>query len=97
MSQRELQTKWLAKLIIKNKKKKNNKIFILGKCFKPETNLMLGSPSILLKNFLEEYGEKVVMWDPYVDEDEKQFRKKYKLDNTPSIFFIGTKHNILKI
>ena len=49
----------------------------------------------MLKNFLE-YGEKVVMWDPYVDEDEKQFRKKYKLDNTPSIFFIGTKHKYFK-
>ncbi len=96
MSQRELQTKWLAKLIVKNKLKKNDKIFILGKCFKPETNLMLGSPSILLKNFLLEYKEKVVMWDPYVDGNEKEFRKKYNLNKSPSIFFIGTKHNYFK-
>ena len=75
MSQRELQTKWLAKLIIKNKKEKNSNIFILGKCFKPETNLILGSPSILLKNFLKEYNQKVIMWDPYVDGNEKEFRK----------------------
>ena len=59
MSQRELQTNGYKALL--KQEKKNNKIFILGKCFKPETNLMLGSPSILLKNFLEEYGEKVVM------------------------------------
>ena len=71
MKQRELQTKWLAKLIIKNKKNKNDKIFILGKCFKPETNLVLGSPSILLKNILVEYGQNVIMWDPYIDGNEK--------------------------
>ena len=96
MSQRELQTKWLANLIIKNKKNKNDKIFILGKCFKPETNLVLGSPSILLKNFLIEYGQKVIMWDPYIDENEKDFRRKYKLNKTASIFFIGTKHKYFK-
>ena len=96
MSQRELQTKWLANLIIKNKKNKNDKIFILGKCFKPETNLVLGSPSILLKNFLIEYGQKVIMWDPYIDENEKDFRTKYKLNKTASIFFIGTKHKYFK-
>ena len=96
MSQRELQTKWLAKLIIKNKKRKNSNIFILGKCFKPETNLILGSPSILLKNFLKEYNQKVIMWDPYVDGNEKEFRKKYNLNNESSLFFIGTKHNYFK-
>lgn len=96
MSQREQQTKWLAKLIIKNKKNKKEKIYILGKCFKPETNLVLGSPSILLKNFLLEYNQKVVMWDPYVDGNELEFRKKYKLDKLPSLFFIGTKHNYFK-
>ncbi len=96
MNQRELQTKWLAKLIIKNKKNKNDKIFILGKCFKPETNLVLGSPSILLKNILVEYSQNVIMWDPYIDGNEKKFRNIYKLDKSPSLFFIGTKHNYFK-
>ncbi len=96
MSQRELQTEWLAKLIIKNKKKKNDKIFILGKCFKPETNLTLGSPSILLKNFLQRHNQKVIMWDPYIDGKEKNFIKKYGLNKNPALFFIGTKHNYFK-
>ena len=65
MKQREKQTEWLADLCIKNSNGKD--INILGKCFKPETNLTLGSPSILLKNILEERGAKVRMWDPYVD------------------------------
>ena len=96
MSQRELQTKWLANLVIKNKINKKDKIFILGKCFKPETNLILGSPSILLKNFLVDYGQKVIMWDPYVDGNEKEFIKNYKLDKKKNIYFIGTKHKYFK-
>ena len=39
--------------------KKNRQINILGKTFKPETNLLLGSPSILLKNLIEEKKYKV--------------------------------------
>ena len=46
--QREKQTEWLADLVIKNSDKRQ--INILGKTFKPETNLLLGSPSILLEN-----------------------------------------------
>ena len=96
MKQRESQTEWLAKIIIKNKIKNNNKIFILGKCFKPETNLVVGSPSILLKNILEDLGEKVIMWDPYIDKNEKEFVKENNLDKEPSLFFIGTKHYYFK-
>lgn len=96
MNQRELQTKWLSNLIIKNKKNKNSKIFILGKTFKPETNLTLGSPSILLKNFLKDKSQDVVMWDPYIDINEKEFRKKYDLNKKPAIYFIGTKHKYFK-
>ena len=96
MKQREFHTIWLAKEIIKNKKKRSDRIFILGKCFKPETNLIVGSPAILLKNILEEFGEKVVIWDPYVDGNETQFRTKYNLNKKPSLYFIGTKHNYFK-
>jgi UDPglucose 6-dehydrogenase len=96
MKQREFHTIWLAKEIIKNKKKRSDRIFILGKCFKPETNLIVGSPAILLKNILEEFGEKVVIWDPYVDGNETQFKTKYNLNKKPSLYFIGTKHNYFK-
>ena len=95
MRQRENQTEWLAKLCIENKT--NNKINILGKCFKPETNLTLGSPSILLKNILEEKGEQVIMWDPWVDkEDTMEVVKKYDWDKEPQLYFIGCKHEVWK-
>ena len=96
MKQREAQTEWLAKLIIENKFNSNEKIFILGKCFKPETNLVIGSPSILLKNILEELGETVVIWDPYIDEKVDFFVDENNLNNKPSIFFIGTQHEYFK-
>ena len=67
MLQRENQTNWLANIILE---KTNGRIInILGKTFKAETNLTLGSPAILLKNLLEEKGAKVNQWDPYTDGD----------------------------
>ena len=50
--QREKQSDWLASLVIENSS--NRQINILGKTFKPETNLILGSPSLLLENILKE-------------------------------------------
>ena len=95
MKQREKQTEWLADLIISEKFEK--KINILGKCFKPETNMTVGSPSILLKNILEEKGEKVTMWDPYVDSmNMKEVSKKNNWETEPQLFFIGTKHEAFK-
>ena len=91
MKQRENQTEWLADLIIENKGDKQ--INILGKTFKPETNIETGSPSILLKNILEEKGEKVRMWDPHVDDsDIMKVKDEYEWDKVPQLFFIGTKH-----
>jgi len=64
MKQREKQTDWLCDLIEETSFKYKGcvdgyPILILGKSFKPETNLTVGSPSILLKNLLEERGHKV--------------------------------------
>ena len=82
---REYQTEWLADLI--DEHKGDLPVMILGKAFKEETNLTVGSPSILLKNILEERGTEVDMFDPYVDEG-------FDFDvNDPHLFFIGTKHS----
>lgn len=91
MRQRENQTEWLADLIIENNDK-NLPINILGKSFKAESNLTLGSPSILLKNILEEKNFKVNIWDPIVDNNYENFSKKFKWNEIPQMFFIGTKH-----
>jgi len=95
MKQRENQTEWLADLIIKHKGDKQ--INILGKCFKPETNIITGSPAILLKNILEEKGETVRMWDPWVDNsDIMKVKDEYEWDKVPQLFFIGCKHEVWK-
>ena len=94
MMQRELQTDWLADLV-EDYSEGNKGINILGKSFKPETNIVTGSPSILLKNVLEERGHGVFMWDPYIDEPWEEIKEKYDdSDNETDshLYFIGTKH-----
>lgn len=92
MMQRENQTDWLANLILENSK--DRQINILGKTFKPETNLILGSPSLLLENILKEKGNVVFSWDPYVDKKYDEIANSYNwLDSKiKHVFFIGTKH-----
>jgi len=93
MKQREKQTEWLVSLIIQYKGELP--INILGKCFKPETNLTLGSPSILLKNILEEKGFNVFMWDPWVDkENVNNVIENREWNTKPQLYFIGTKHDV---
>jgi UDPglucose 6-dehydrogenase len=83
---RENQTDWLSDLILENKS--NLPIVILGKTFKKETNLVVGSPSILLKNILAEKKHEVKMYDPWIDVGENP-----PIDE-PALFFIGTNHDL---
>ena len=87
MKCREDQTEWLADIIIENKIKNNLPVIILGKTFKKETNLVTGSPSILLRNILEEKGHDVAMFDPWIDQETPPLSEK-------AIFFIGTNHDL---
>tara|TARA_Y100000356_G_scaffold130332_1_gene132476 strand:- start:2708 stop:3964 length:1257 start_codon:yes stop_codon:yes gene_type:complete len=86
MKQRENQTNWMADLVISNSDGRD--IVILGKSFKPETNITTGSAAVLLKNLLVEKGVDVTDWDPFVDEEELT-----SSPNTPKCYFIGTKHD----
>ena len=78
---------FFVKLIIENQIK-DKKTYILGKSFKPETNILTGSPSILLDNLLKEKGIEAVKFDPYVDKEEPKFEQ--------GVYFIGTKHEIFE-
>lgn len=84
MVARENQTEWLANLMEIEWQKTGLDYVILGRTFKPETNLTTGSPAILLENILTEQGFSVMSYDPYLDESLPEF--------PPSIFLIGTKH-----
>lgn len=83
MMARENQTEWLADFMV-NENPKDLPFVILGKTFKPETNILTGSPAILLKNILEEKGLTPIQYDPYIDKVMPEFE--------PSVFLIGTKH-----
>ena len=86
---REKQTKWLGDMIKDYSEMRKLPIIILGKCFKKETNLTVGSPSILLKNLLKEKGCSLQMFDPYIDEEDAPLEY-------PAVFFIGTNHDVFK-
>jgi len=82
MKQREVQTDWLADILEYNKK---GKVVILGKSFKPETNIETGSPAHLLANILRERNISFEHYDPYVDGD-------FEIGHEVCTFFIATKH-----
>lgn len=95
MQQREKQTDWFADLIEKHVA--GRPLVILGKSFKPESNIEIGSPAILLKNILVERGHKVLMWDPYIDHSIDELADTVVdlhavIKNKPALYFIGTKH-----
>ncbi|MEM4274767.1 MAG: nucleotide sugar dehydrogenase [Candidatus Nitrosocaldaceae archaeon] len=90
MKARENYTRWQAELI-KMHLNGHKEVIILGKAYKPNTNLTYGSPSILLYNILKEkYPQlNVKMYDPYIDGETQ-------LPLHPCLFFIGTKHDDFK-
>tara|TARA_Y100000310_G_scaffold298333_1_gene332195 strand:+ start:7268 stop:8518 length:1251 start_codon:yes stop_codon:yes gene_type:complete len=90
---REDQTDWLRELI-EEYGDAYKQWYILGKAFKPETTLTVGSPSVLLFNLLNErtYDSKVTHWDPYVDPPEAV---EPGFD-VAALYFIGTRHEVFQ-
>jgi UDPglucose 6-dehydrogenase len=91
MLAREDQTEWLANECLKHERK----IYILGKSFKPETNITTGSPSILLHNILKERTELVEIMDPHID-GKDLFEREFDLIDGENVFFIGTQHDLFR-
>ena len=85
---RERHIAWFADMIRRFDKPKRK--VILGKSYKPDTNLTVGSSAIRLYNELCSDGvSPVSIWDPYVDGTDGMV----DLQREPAVFFIGTKHN----
>ncbi len=80
MIAREAQAKWLTDLMCTYPLPK----VILGRSFKPESTIELGSPALLCRHLLEDKGHEVTSYDPYIDPVRPNFG--------PSVFLIGTKH-----
>ena len=91
MLQRQKYNHWLADLCLYHAKR--NPVIILGKSFKPETNIITGSPSIYLFNSLKKKKKDVFIWDPETDNISlEDFMNDNKLNNKKICYFIGTQH-----
>lgn len=82
---REEQTEWTVDLIEKKQRETGLPIVVLGKAFKPETNLTVGSGATLLTNMMKERGLEAEQVDPIVD--SKEYSPKEK-----AIYFVATEH-----
>jgi UDPglucose 6-dehydrogenase len=85
MKAREHHTDWLVDEIMVQHEKTKLPILILGKTFKPETNITTGSPATLLANLLEEREVLFSHYDPHVDSGELSI-------DEPHVIFVATDH-----
>jgi UDPglucose 6-dehydrogenase len=81
---RQNHMEWLGNFASEISDKTGLNLIILGKSFKPETNIETGSPSILMANILKDKGYEI---NHFEDWPEK---------NIASVFIIGTKHEKYK-
>ena len=87
MKCRESQTEYFVTLIKKYKKNYDYPIYILGKSFKPETDICTGSPAVLLKNIIDENNIEIkAHYDPYIDKEELVLEK--------GIYCFATRHEV---
>ena len=87
MTCREDQTAFLANLALRESKRTSLPIVLMGRAFKPETNITVGSPAILLRNLIEEKRGKysVVMLDCVCGDE-------YLLTD-PAVYVISCRHD----
>lgn len=79
MSAREDYEEWHADLASDLAEENDLPLIILGRSFKPETNIETGSPSLLVSNLLNEKGV-----DHTIEEDVTPIK---------AVYFIGTEHS----
>jgi len=96
MLQRERQTEWFADIIEDERNAEGNRlpVIILGESFKPETNLVVGSPAVLLANVLRERSLDPKLVDPIVHPEQQEWVDSPKLWLGKAIYFIGTRHQM---
>lgn len=92
MTARTKQTEWLADLIEEQHKKTGLPVVLLGKSYKPETDLTIGSCGILLGVILEKRGIKFSHYDRLDEISGDSFPAGMKT----ALYFIATKHREFK-
>jgi UDPglucose 6-dehydrogenase len=88
MEAREAQSRRLALLVSKTAREAQLPVVILGKAYKPGTNLTVGSPAVLLANLLaEDRALRVTAVDPHLDENWESL-----IGAAPAVFVVATDH-----
>ena len=82
---REHHAEYLAKKAVKFACENKCEIVILGYSFKPETNIIVGSPAILVANIIRETGIEPLMMDNSVVVGSEDISKK-------CVYLIGCRH-----
>jgi UDP-glucose 6-dehydrogenase len=82
---REAQTRWLADRVLHEALNRGLPIVILGKSYKPGSDLMYGSPALLLAHYLRSAGLDFEHHDLHVDGVQHIFSE-------PAVYVIATKH-----
>jgi UDPglucose 6-dehydrogenase len=86
---RDAQTMRQAQLVASIAEEAGLPICVLGEAYKADVNLTIGSPSLLLIEFLKRFTEvEISTFDPWCSDSE--------LPETPRVFFVGTKHAIFR-
>jgi|688.fasta_scaffold157610_2 UDPglucose 6-dehydrogenase len=86
---RDAQTNKQASLILEHSKLNKLPIVILGKSYKADINLTVGSPALLLAHFLINLKAEFTHYDPTIDEENPPLDK-------PACYFIATNHTVFK-
>ncbi len=93
MMAREKQTDFLADLIQKELiARPGLPVVILGKAFKPDTNLVTGSPAVLLGHILVEREVQFSYADPYCCTGRAA--ELPTAASKPAVYFVGCKHSV---
>ncbi len=79
---RERHMAWLASIAKNEVENTKLPLVILGKAFKPETNIQTGSPAILLSNLLKDTGIKFEHWE-----------FDYPAQLPVAVYVVATQHN----
>jgi UDPglucose 6-dehydrogenase len=95
---REKQAEYIANIIEKTSLDNPGiKIFLFGKAFKPNTNLITGSPAVLVANLLKNKHINIQHHiDPIVDTGDHNVYDNICTDNSPVIIALLTQHYIFK-
>lgn len=89
MIARQNQTKWMIDLI--KSEMKDLPLILMGWSFKPNTNIVVGSPARLLSHYLHDEAISHEVYDPIAMLDTPKTRPA-----EPALFFISTQHDLWK-